>query len=267
MPKKRRAKARRLPLAINPEKSPPPPLEQSNPSSTPTPAPATESAPMLPAPPPGLDLPPEPESDASASSSIDPAAVRTLEALDQRAGVAAGLEAPGPGDGSQAAASPGDSATPAPIGGDAIPFDAWFALMHGAFGLAAELAKLKSLAFDKASPTAAPAFQALYDTAAETPALRFLIAPQGKWFGRAAAVAAFALPMAQGVRAELAARRGVARSSSAPAASAPPPGAAPTIPGVPSAAFYDGLRKATSPYPPGSVADDAFRKAELGAHE
>lgn len=225
----RKSPPRRLPpfrqLAGLPSEAQPPSPPPSEPS--PPPAPATESpVTILPAPPPG---------DASVSSNIDPAAVRDVSGLDAAAGVGAS-EPPPPGE----EPSPADSTAPTPP--PVIEFEAWFAMMHAAFGLASAVTRIKTLAFDKALPTAAPAFRALYETACEIPQLNFLVAPSGKWFGRAGAVAAFALPMAQGVQAELRARRGLPPRAAGDAS--PVDRAATDIPGVPSAAFYASVRGA-----------------------
>lgn len=156
--------------------------------------PPSESRPILPAPPPGLEN--GGEFSASAASPIDPAAVRSGVAFDEQAGLAAS-EAPPIGEA---------PAAPAPV--QLLDFDAWFSLMHGAFGVASAFTKLQSLAWPKEHPGARPAFKALYDTCSEIPALNFLLRPAGKWMERALTVGMFFGPMLAAARAELTARRG-----------------------------------------------------------
>lgn len=174
--------------------------------------------PILPAPPPGLEMPaiesqppsqPEnplwlqPENPpAENSGSIDPAAVRSGAEFDAAAGVGA-TEAPLAGEAIAAA--------PAPI--DNLPFDIWYKSAHAVFMVASAVSRLQSLKFDAGDETARGAFLALYETCEEVPALHFLLRPQGKWMARAGAIAAFAVPMAQGVRVEIAARRGKGRAA------------------------------------------------------
>lgn len=117
-------------------------------------------------------------------------------------------------------------------------------MMHAAFGAASMLTKLKALAWSKDDPAARGAFQALYDTCAEIPMLGFLLRPGGKWMGRAMAVGLFAVPLAQGVRAELAQRRGggvpANDAKGAPATAPVAPSSAQVLP----AAFTEALAKA-----------------------
>gem|GEM_PF-4508538 len=82
-----------------------------------------------------------------------------------------------------------------------------------AFNLPAGMARLDSLAVDQGDPAARAASDALYETALETPALRFLVSPGNKWVQRALVIVAFAGPKAAAVRAELAARRTPVRSA------------------------------------------------------
>lgn len=86
------------------------------------------------------------------------------------------------------------------------------------FVMASHLSGLKSLHVDEGDGKARAASEALYDTILEVPALHFLIQPSGQKMQRVLAVAAFALPMAVGVRNELLERRagprGVAQEAS-----------------------------------------------------
>lgn len=176
-------------------------LSKENPPPPASPL-SSASPPILPAPPPGHES--AGEYSQSAASPIDPAAVRSGAAFDEQAGIAASDPAPI------------GEAPPAPAPIALLEFDAWFSLMHGAFGMAAALTKLQSLAWAKDNPAARPAFKALYDTCSEIPALHFLLRPAGKWMERALTVGMFFGPMIVAARAELAARRtGIAVGASA----------------------------------------------------
>lgn len=86
--------------------------------------------------------------------------------------------------------------------------DQFFQNFVGVHALAGTLTKLQSLAIaDKEKDTARAASDAIYDIAADTPWLRFLIEPSNIWLQRAMAIGAFAVPKAMAVRIELAARR------------------------------------------------------------
>lgn len=76
------------------------------------------------------------------------------------------------------------------------------------FNVTSSITRLKSLSVDPKDGAALGASEAIYDTAAEIPALNFLLQPGGKWGGRALMVGAFALPMAHSVKEELAQRSG-----------------------------------------------------------
>lgn len=104
-------------------------------------------------------------------------------------------------------AGTGAGSEPAPAGGAAVlSKDDFFANFSGLFNVAAALTHLGTLAVDTADPAARGASDAIYDTAADTPWLRFLIEPSNVWIQRAMALGAFAAPKALAVRAELASR-------------------------------------------------------------
>ncbi len=81
-------------------------------------------------------------------------------------------------------------------------------LFCGTFTMASHLSGLKTLAVNDGDGRALAASEALYETIEETPALHFLIQPSGKKMQRIIAIATFAVPLAIGVRNELAARHG-----------------------------------------------------------
>lgn len=83
---------------------------------------------------------------------------------------------------------------------------------------ATELQSLKVVGEDGEvlNPNARPASDALYDICEETPSLQFFIKPGGKWMQRAAAIGMFAVPVAMGCKAELAARKQAKLAKDAP---------------------------------------------------
>lgn len=215
-----RKKTTRRPLKINPDTFPPP-IPRQQQEQRPVPSESRSQPPLLPAPPPNDPLSSlGAESGFSEPGVIDASAVPAPTGYDDAAGAAA-TEPPGPGEPSLAA----EPAGPAPL-----EFELWYRSACMAFRVVSAIAKLKSLAFDPAAIEPREAFKAVYDTATETPSLRFLVMPQGKWIARVGAVAAFALPMAQAVRAELAQRRAGAAPPDAPprASDSERPAAAPT---------------------------------------
>jgi len=95
----------------------------------------------------------------------------------------------------------------APLAGDGFVglkvFQQGFDLTFTLFG---QLTGLETLKLAPASEASRPASQAIYETCVEVPWLHWLIRPEGKWLQRAFTVGAFAVPLAVGVRVELAAR-------------------------------------------------------------
>lgn len=67
--------------------------------------------------------------------------------------------------------------------------------------------KLNSLIVKESDGGALNCSNALYETIDEIPALHFILNPSGKWGARIISIVLFALPMAQNVRAEIAARQ------------------------------------------------------------
>lgn len=84
--------------------------------------------------------------------------------------------------------------------------DDFFRIFCGSFQAASLMTGLKSLSVSDSDGKAVAASGAIYDTIQDVPALRFLLSPQGKWFQRVILIGSFAVPMAQAVGAELAAR-------------------------------------------------------------
>ena len=76
----------------------------------------------------------------------------------------------------------------------------------GALTLAGTLTQLQTLKGSPDLPSFPPAADAIYDTALDSPWLRFLIEPGSVWAARVLAIAAFAGPVAFGCRHEIAAR-------------------------------------------------------------
>lgn len=86
---------------------------------------------------------------------------------------------------------------------------------NATFLVAGAATGLQTLSAAPQQPTAGPAADALYDIASESPWLRWLIQPQGVWLQRCAALAAFGMPVAAGVRAELLERQAAAEQAAA----------------------------------------------------
>lgn len=99
-------------------------------------------------------------------------------------------------------------ATAEHVGGDGLIDRAvWCATFGELLAAGGQLARLKTLEQAASWPSCRPAAEALYDTARDVPALQFLIRPGNVWIGRALAIGMFALPLANGVKVELLARR------------------------------------------------------------
>lgn len=130
---------------------------------------------------------------------IDPATVPAPTGYDDAAGASA-TEASAPGE-------PSPPAAPAEGAAKPLSFDEWYAFVHAMSNAAAMRFQLKSLAWHRDRPDARAAFEALYETCSEIPALRFVISPGGKWGKRIACMAMFFLPLAMSLRAELEAKR------------------------------------------------------------
>ena len=93
-------------------------------------------------------------------------------------------------------------------GSEVLTRDQWGQMFAGAFsftGAITQLETLKGVSYE--DELSAQAFNALYDTFEEIPALRFLLSPGGKWTGRVMAIGMFSVLLYLGVNAELKARR------------------------------------------------------------
>lgn len=90
---------------------------------------------------------------------------------------------------------------------------------------AGQITALQTLLISPEMPTFPAASKALYETIKETSALHFLLRPGGKWFMRATAIGAFAVPVAMGCAAELKARRAVPEKPKGQGPEASKPGA------------------------------------------
>lgn len=98
----------------------------------------------------------------------------------------------------------------------------------GGFKFAHHLSGFKSLDVPD-DGAARGASQAIYETILDVPALHFMLSPGGKWWGRAAAIGIFTLPIAMGVKTEILQRKTPRSQSPGPARPAPQP----TEPGEP----------------------------------
>jgi hypothetical protein len=79
----------------------------------------------------------------------------------------------------------------------------FFAVFCGVFSISSAVTRLESLRVETTEQTARECSDALYETALEVPAFRFLVEPSSIWMQRGMIVLAFALPKAQAVRMEL----------------------------------------------------------------
>lgn len=88
-----------------------------------------------------------------------------------------------------------------------IDREAFRSLFVGAHTTVGHVVDLRTLVAVGDNPAALAAADAIYDTACEVEALRFLIEPGGKWVQRAASVLVFAVPVALGCGQEIKAKR------------------------------------------------------------
>lgn len=220
MPRKKQN--RRPPIPRLPKETSPVPSENQSPPTSP---------PILPADPAGG----LPDGVTDTGDAIDPSAVPSPTGYDAAAGASATEPLP------PSEASPIVAAEPET---KPLSFEEWFAFVHAMSNAAAARLQLRSLAWHRDRPDARAAFEALYETCSEIPALRFVISPGGKWGKRIACMAMFFLPLAMSLRAELIAKRAGGAAPppaegegetprSAPAASAAPPSNASTAPLLP----------------------------------
>lgn len=106
----------------------------------------------------------------------------------------------------------GDAPGASPAGDGFVPLDVFQQGFDLTFTLLGQLTGLETLKLAPSSDAARPASQAIYETCVEVPWLHWLIRPEGRWLQRVFTVGAFAVPVAVGVRVELAARRNQAAS-------------------------------------------------------
>ncbi len=85
------------------------------------------------------------------------------------------------------------------------------------FSTASHMTGLKSLEVNKDDAAAQNCTRALYETIQDIPLLHFLLQPQNKWFERAIAIGAFAVPMAAAVSAEIEERNAAPQEEQKPA--------------------------------------------------
>lgn len=183
-------KKRRPPIPRQQQETSPVPSEnQSPPTSPPT---------ILPAPPPAL-AGHSPDGATEGGDAIDPATIPAPTGYDEAAGASA-TEPPAPGEASPPAAPAEGQTKP-------LTFEEWYSFVHAMSNAAAMKFQLRSLAWHRDRPDARAAFEALYETCSDIPALHFVISPGGKWGKRVACMAMFFLPLAMSLRAELEAKR------------------------------------------------------------
>lgn len=106
-------------------------------------------------------------------------------------------------------------------GGDALPpgmlgKDEFYQIFVTGFKVASIATHLKSVEVNPQDQGARAASDAIYETVSEIPALRFLLQPQGKVFGRIVTIGMFVVPMAMNVQAEIAARAVAKKPNAAP---------------------------------------------------
>ena len=99
------------------------------------------------------------------------------------------------------------SVTSVPSTEAVIDKEGFQSLFVGSFEFAHHFTGYQSLKVAKADARAKNCADALYETILDVPQLHFLIKPQSKWYGRAAAIGMFTIPMAIAVRNEHFARR------------------------------------------------------------
>ena len=85
--------------------------------------------------------------------------------------------------------------------------DMFFETFKGIFNISGSVTRLNSLKIDDGDESARLACDAIYDTANETPFLRFLIEPSNIWVQRGLCIAMFTLPKVAAVQKELQARK------------------------------------------------------------
>ena len=165
-------------MKVLPSKKPDP--ETSDPSPSPSPSPSDPASP--------------------ASSTTDPFDTSHFDDIDPAIDDAAGTDAPGDAGPSPAPAS------------DLLTRDQFFTAFCAIFAapniliLAQGQPHLDSLVIDRDDAAARAASNALYDTCADVPWLRWLIQPENVWLQRAAAIGLFGYQRYQLVRMELSSR-------------------------------------------------------------
>jgi hypothetical protein len=113
-------------------------------------------------------------------------------------------EEPAAPEGTEADLSDQPAGEPMPV---VIGKDEFFALFKMGQQLPGHLFSLKALTEHPEKPEARAASDAIYDIAAETPSLSWLIEPGGVWLPRLAAIGLYAVPLGMAVKAELKAKR------------------------------------------------------------
>lgn len=148
------------------------------------------------------------------------AAIPAEEIAPEALGAAPGADPGTPG-------TPGAPGAAAPPG--VMPKDEWCKLWLACHGMTGNIMGSAVLAKAAERPGGMDAAGAIYDIAAETPALRWMIDGGNVWFKRAACLAVFYVPLGAEIRRERAARvppplrvSGVSGVSGVPANDSPP---------------------------------------------
>ena len=106
--------------------------------------------------------------------------------------------------------------------GEVMGRDEFVALFIGSFQMGAAFTGLQSLKIEgEETGRAREAASAIYDTALEVPALRWIIQPGNIWMQRALVVLAFTLPKGAAIKAELATRKRPKKPTAAAAPTEP----------------------------------------------
>lgn len=129
--------------------------------------------------------------------------------------------------------------TAAPAGPALMPRDEWCKMWLACHGIGGNIIGVRALIEAPERKGAMDAAGAIYDTAAETPALRWLLDPQGEWVKRIVVVGTFYAPLSRDVMTELRARRRPAPAAANANAAPPVDMAAPPANGLHTAAIDD----------------------------
>lgn len=129
--------------------------------------------------------------------------------------------------------------TAGPAGPVLMPRDEWCKMWLACHGIGGNIIGVRALIEAPERKGAMDAAGAIYDTAAETPALRWLLDPQGEWVKRVVVVGTFYAPLSRDVVTELRARRRPAPAAANANAAPPVDMSAPPVDGLHTVAIDD----------------------------